>query len=304
MKPVLKKLILLSVSFVFLTVFTASFNAQAHIDLEHHTAKLVADLLHKNYSAVVGNVVDFQNWNLTFSIEEKLLGDYPIQGRDEFLNEKDLVRFNPTAGDAIREIQIGSKMIIFLRKHDDGTKDGYIISDERWFLSVRKSIAHFINYKKNPEMLRQIPELIKGERDETFINYLFEFASGPEPLSQANDMALVLNQLITIDKVSILCAITVINSLADLVAANAVVRISSATRERILRNLFDLASRNTPGAFLAIAVLERVARIGSTDLRPYLTLRNKIGIRENFRTTLNPFANKENRRALELQMID
>jgi hypothetical protein len=236
-------------------------------------------------SAAIGNVKFLDEKRLLFSTKENLLGEGDL--RTFAINYKRIsADSNPEYGSAYPWIFVEDSNpdeLLFVECGGTTKSDLFSFStaDKKLFPSVRRCIKYFIDYKKDPSIVLEIPNLVKTESDVMVAGYLIEFVAGGGVLEHPDYMVLVLTQLLESEKVRDVAMVDIDRQLGMLLSGSFVFPISEQTRENGLRNLISSASSGKRFALSAIVILARIADEGRVDLKSYISVSDKVQLLQN-----------------------
>ncbi len=303
MRKIINNLVLFSLVLVIGFVFIKSVSAQVTDknvdnkppDYEYFVGRKVAFSLRGQWgkcSMLIGTIREISDSQITFSIKERLLGRKLDKDTIELSYRKTPLDFDFRYGvfsswvfiDA-ENVKEGNELLFFLCEgNGESRRYAFSTTDKSLFPSIRKSVLHFMSYKQNPEILLEIPGMVKASSDMTFIGYLVEFVSGAGAITYSDYTVLVLSQLLENDKLPDVSMSDITYQLWNLVGGSFVFPITSSTRDTALKNIVKVASSNKKFAGQAVIILVRIADKNTVDLKPYLNQQTKIILLEKLQT--------------------
>ncbi len=267
-----------------------------------------------------GTIEDADDSRVNFLIQEKILGgdDEPESIELEYVKSPTKISegFLNSSPWRFAKIKKGNELLVFRcrgRKSESGyyprkfaKEYPFITSDRKLISGIKKSVEHFVSFKKNPGVILEIPELIKSENDLTFIGYLFSFIAEGGAIQQSDNTALLLSQLLESDKipdnVSLIAARSQLIGLVS--GSNWVFPISQATRETVIKNLISTGGSDKKLAMQAIIVLSVIVNEERLDLTPYLNPDNKNLLLKKMQTISLNRLSENSRKKFEILLID
>ncbi len=255
---------------------------------EYSAGEKVGISLLKKCAMLDGIIREINGSRITFSIKEKLLGEKSTEKTIELNYKKPYLKSisaTPSSW-AYVEVKKGQELIVFYCGQDDKNKSGeyaYITSDKRLFPSIKKSVVHYISYKRKPEILLEVPDLTKTSNDMTFLGYIIEFLTRGGASENNDNAILVLSQLMAADKIPKEKTNLAQSTLLASLSGSRFFSLTSGAQDKLLKTLVDLASSNKKLASEGIIILAQVANRETVDLKPYLNKQNRLQIIKNLK---------------------
>lgn len=237
-------------------------------------------------SVFTGIIQDAAESKITVSIKETLTDKKPLTDtltltETELLSDRLYLKsYSPKITTNFKK---GNELIVFYCGQGEQKLYPFVTTDKEAFSGIKRSVAHFVSYKQNPEVLLDIPSLVETADDMIFLGYIVEFLSVGGALQHSDYTARVLSQLMQSDRIPEESFLNMRRELYSLILSNFTYPLTSDTRDTVLKSLVKLGSSNKRTASEAILVLARLANRGTVDLKPYLNPQDKIHLYENLR---------------------
>lgn len=240
-------------------------------------------------SVLAGNIQEVDGSKVIFSIKERLINKkmdtdtLVITETESRPIEHYLDKYSPKLTVDFRK---DNELIVFHCGTQNQPKEySFITSDKNLFPGIRKVVAHYNQYKQNPEILLDVPNLVRNSNDLIFLGYIVEFLSTGGALEHSDYTVLVLTQLMENDKIPEDGMGFTSLKLKSLIAGDWLLPITPATRDAALKKLIKLGSSDKKLAGQAIKILARIVNKDTIDLRPYLiNKQNRMQLYENLQT--------------------
>jgi hypothetical protein len=249
-------------------------------EFEFLIGEKAAILLRQGCSVLQGTINQVSGSKVNFLLQEKLSGEkYDVESIELNYKKPRPAVGLPSISDSpwrFAEVKEGIELIVFhCRAKSPVSQYSFITSDKSLFQGIKKSVRHYLSYKKNPAVILEIPNLVKDENDSTFIGYLFSFVAEGGAIQHSDNTALVLSQLLASDKIPEVDMGSVRFQLSTLISSDFVFPITQETRAAVLKNLINVGGSNKKLAREAIIILCRISDAGRINLSPYLSPENK-----------------------------
>ena len=224
---------------------------------------------------IVGTITNVEGSNLTVGISEQLQASNSV-GDSIKLSFREPTPFFDTQSPTFQESLIltspkaGENLLVF-RCDNRGITHGYATLDQTQFPGIRRSVQHFLDCKKNPELILEIPQLVKEYDDPLFLGYLVMYAATDVVLKHPDMGTQVLSEFLNIDKVADVDNQQLTMALEDKFSGSQVQRTTQATKESALKAIVDVAASDKKYAKDALRMLIKIADAGRIDLRPFVT---------------------------------
>ena len=338
MKNIVKKSAYLFLTFYIGIGFLLSVHAQQQdrnierliealkpIEYDYYVGTKVGFALLRQCVALSGSIIEADASKVTFSIEEKLFGENFDKTSIQLNYKKPFLKpasATPSTW-AYVDINKGKELIVFYCEKEDRAKEGqytYITSDKSLFPSIKESIKLYADYQRQPELLLNVPNLVKSRADRVLLGSFVELLSKRGGAINTNNYILVISRLLETDiipeKYAGSLESVLVHSLSGskafplglqiegLPTEIEVYPISSETRKKSFEILVNMATGDKKLTGESIRILAQIANANAVNLMPYLNQKNKVQILSNLKTLPKGKISQKEREEFEKLLIN
>ncbi len=187
------------------------------------------------------------------------------------------------------DLSKGSELIIFYRERSIVSRFPFVTSDKKLFPDINKSVQHYASYRQRPDLISEIPKLVRESDSNVFLSYLVRFLAigvgDDDPDAKALSISEVYkNYQVPEDRFGGYTA-QLIGYLGERKHRTP---IKPETKEVVFRNVIEVAtSKHKRAEGATIILMEVFNKHGSADIKRYMTPTVKAALRENLDALLS-----------------
>jgi hypothetical protein len=251
-----------------------------------------------NCSIYRGKLIASEENKLQFAIEKQLFNASEDDVKVKLL-AIDYRKPNPKYGDQFYspwsnvDISVGNELILANCETTGLWQYRFVVSDKVLFSDIEKSVAHYIEYKKNPGSILDSFKSFEYKNNKVFLSYLVDILRNSNGLEKFDNEATVLLEITKRDDIVQSYAFGWVRpSLVRMIANEN--KLTSSMRDKIVRSIIDTAINSSEDkiAEQSLKLLISLSNNNAFDLKTYLNSYNKIKLLERYRL-LPPSSKKE-----------
>ena len=252
------------------------------IDYEFRIGERIRSSMLENCSIVIGIVRGVRDQGLELAVEEQLSGD---GGGTFALNPPDNVsKFSSNPAWENATAKPGSRLLV--SRCGGSNEEGRfrtVVSDERYFSSVRDVIAFEVLLRQNSNVISDLPRMLAGRGDSIFAGYATQVLNGS--LDDSAEVAVALSRILEDRLVPPVGLAFARIKLRQLMIKEGERAMPPDVRRQVLTLIVSAGSKDEPTEQVFV-LLNELAERNKLNIKELVTASNRHSLRANYQAFL------------------